>query len=195
MVRKFLITVVLVLTLVGIFYFVFNRPQELGAKINPFWDLFSRSGEGKIRTSMSLGLKKLINYGAESMKGEIQEKGSSIFGSLKEKTAEVIDDVQEKTGLEKSDIKEAHLVSGGSIAVLPVAKAGMKSYFLLSNPEPSREVKYEISWGDGVAEDGVLTGETKTISHSWGEEGEFLVTFRIIDSDVLGESIKVFVTK
>lgn len=196
-IKKLFLLVVILVLLGGIFYFIFNRPEKSEAQKNPFFDLFSR-GRQTVEEKVSSGSKKLIDTGVESVKEEIQKKGSGILTFLKEEAAEAIDSAQKKVGLEKSSDREsqtAAMSSGGSIKVLPVAKAGVKSYFLISNPNPSEEVEYEIDWGDGSSEKGVLSGENKTIFHSWNREGEFLVNFKILGSSSVSESIKVLVIK
>ncbi len=77
---------------------------------------------------------------------------------------------------------------------MPVVKIGAEAHFLISNPESSREVGYEIDWGDGKTENGVLTGANKTVSHLWSREGEFSVVFKTLGVESKSE-VEVFVTK
>ncbi|MBI4033981.1 MAG: hypothetical protein HY378_00320 [Candidatus Brennerbacteria bacterium] len=181
--KKIFIVILVLAALGGGLYFIFNRPGKSSAEKNPLIELFSEEP------------KRLVDGGVESVKEEIREKGKSILSFLKESAGGAIDSVQEKAGLGKSDAGEAAVSGGSSITVLPVAKAGVKSYFLLSNPEPEREVQYEIDWGDGSVEEGILSGESETVSHEWKEKGEFLVSFRTKGAGSVAESIKVLVTE
>ena len=75
---------------------------------------------------------------------------------------------------------------------MPVVKVGTDAHFLISNPDSSGEVQYEIDWGDGSSESGILSGAEKTVSHSWSGKGEFLVVFK---TSAVSGSIKVIVTE
>lgn len=187
--RKLFVVLLTVAVLGGAFYFIFERPQASDAKKNPLSDLFFGDKEtedgGLISDSKKFIDEKKLAV-KESVSESIDKKENQILDSFKESINKAIDAAQEKViGVSGS---------GGNIKVLPVAKTGTSAYFLISNPNPTEEVQYEVDWGDATVENGVLSGENKTISHSWDEEGEFLVSFKILGSDSASESIKVLVT-
>ena len=194
-IKKFLVVVIVILILFGAFYFIFNRPEKSGATRNPFLDLFSGRSENTADGNLLSGPEEFIAGKAVSVKESIQEKGGEILTSLKDGVSGVVDAVGAKFGIQEDNTDKVQAVLSGDIAVLPVAKAGARAYFLISSPAPSREIEYEIDWGDGSVEKGTLVGENATISHSWDKGGEFPVTFKTLGSDALSKSIKVFVTR
>ncbi|MFH0712428.1 MAG: PKD domain-containing protein [Candidatus Jorgensenbacteria bacterium] len=195
--KKFFIALVVLGVLGGVFYFVLDKPKELGAKGNPLLNLFLGDPEDASDGGIISDAKEFISDKTSalkesisgSVKESIEEKEGELVNYLKEGANEAIDTAQEKiVGVGKSG-------SGGSITVLPVVKAGASAYFLISNPESSGEVKYEVDWGDGSAENGVLATKNKTVSHSWDNAGEFSVIFKISGADSVSKSIKVIVTE
>jgi preprotein translocase subunit YajC len=187
--KKLLIMLVAVVVLGGGFYFVFERPWESEAKKNPLLDLVfgdEESGEGGIISGSKKYIDEKISSVKESVGRSIEEKQEEALDSLKDKTNEAIDAAQEKIiGVGGAS---------GSIKVTPVAKIGEQAYFLLSNPTPAEEVGYEVDWGDGETESGILSGESKTVSHSWAEGGEYSVIFQILGSET-SEKVLVVVTE
>lgn len=187
-IKKSLIALAVIAVLGGGLYFVFEQPWGSEAKRNPLLDLVF--GGEETEEGLISGSKKFIEEQAtaakESVKEGIEKKESQILDSFKESVNEAIDSAQEKIiGVSGG---------GGNIRVVPVAKSGEQAYFLLSNPDPTKEVGYEVSWGDGETESGILAGESKTVSHSWSGEGEFTVSFKILGSNT-SESVKVVVTE
>ena len=193
--KKLFIAFAIIGVLGGGFYFVFDRPQESVAEGNPLLNLFlgdqkdisGESGGGILSDSKEFIDDKIASI-KESVKGSVEvgvkEKQGEFLNYLKGSANEAIDTVQEKVvGAEKS---------GGSVTVLPVVKSGANAHFLISNPESSGEVGYEIDWGDGKTENGVLTGANKTVSHSWSEKGEYSVVFK---TSAVSGLIKVIVTE
>ncbi len=173
------------------FYVIFNRPERLAAGENPLLELFFGDEEGETGEGILSASKKFIDEKLtsikDSVKESVREKEEEVLTSLKKSTNEAIDAAQEKiVGIEEKS---------GSISVLQTVKTDTSAYFLISNPDPSLEIEYEIDWGDGSVEKGVLSGGSKTVSHLWNEEGEFLVNFKTLGSDFVSGSIKVFVTR
>jgi hypothetical protein len=189
--KKLFIVLLVIVVLGGVFYFVFERPRESDAKKNPLLDLFFGDEESEVSDGIFSDSKKFIDEKIssvkESIKESFQKKEEEFSDSLRGRVNKVIDATQEKViGVE---------VESGNITVLQTVRIGADAYFLISNPDSSGSIQYEIDWGDGLTESGVLSGENKTVSHSWDEEGDFLVVFKTSGSDSVSESIKVFVTR
>lgn len=192
--KKLFVIVLILGILGGIFYFGFEKPRRSGAKDNPLLSLFLEDGEspsingGRVLSGAKefiddkiAAIKEGVKNGVET---GVKEQQEEVLSYLKGNTNEAIDAVQEKIiGTEKNE---------GGITVSPVIKTGEKAYFLLSSPDSSGEVKYEIDWGDSSEENGILTGGNKTVSHSWSKKGEFSVIFK---TSTVSELLKVIVTE
>lgn len=73
--------------------------------------------------------------------------------------------------------------------------------FILKNPfssKDSKELNYQIDWGDSLKDEGELQGgQSIIISHAWQREGEYLTKFTITaaESEIFDYQIKVLVVK
>ena len=66
-------------------------------------------------------------------------------------------------------------------------KAGQTYDYIFTSLDPTNDaIYYYIEWGDGGIEDWIgpyASGETITISHSWGKKGEYTIQVRAKDTD------------
>jgi len=190
--KRFLVTVI-VIALLGVgFYFVFERPERLSAGDNPLLELFfgDENGGGIIPNSKEFVEKKISSLKRsveESVQESVKEKQEEVVSSLKGGVNSAIDAAQEKV-LSIETVKE------GGIKVLQTVKVGTNAYFLISVLNSSGDTDYEVDWGDGSTEKGVLSGGSKTVSHLWSKEGDFSVVFKTSGA-ASGSEVKVFVTK
>lgn len=108
---------------------------------------------------------------------------------------------QDKNYLSISDISggttSSISISSDSGFIVPspsltlITKINVPLLFSLNN-----EMSYEVSWGDGQTETGgVIKGESKLLSHSWKQKGDYSANFKISKSDktdVFTFSVRVY---
>ncbi|MBU4347942.1 hypothetical protein KJ671_00320 [Patescibacteria group bacterium] len=128
---------------------------------------------------------KLISFTTD----KAQELTSTIVGKtkeyafnlLKKEVEKNIEKLGEKAGLDVNSLNDS--LKKDDIVTYSVKK-GQSAYFTIKNNQEDL-LKYSIDWLDGERESGELKieGESVILSHIWFNSGEYLLTFKTIESE------------
>lgn len=185
-------------------YFLFGQSRSFSYKI-PGLNLDSEnilsaasttveSIKGKAENIFSGIASKLQDKGEElisSTTAKLQSKGEELALSAMEKAKDYaietlkggietgIDKIEEKAGLSIDSLSDSVPQN-----VIYSVKKGTFAYFTIKNVEEGL-LKYDIDWFDGGKSSGQLTkkDEFKTLPHKWANEGDYPVTFKMVDSN------------
>ena len=157
-------------------------PKDYDQDFVSFRNSISEKGKETVSS-----LKNLFNKETDGFKNEVDKSKSSIFGVIEESLNKTENIAGKILGVESDQIINDSDLLIKSLAYL--IKTNTPLSFIIKNPfinqTDQKEINYQIDWGDGQKENGNLKeGQSKTISHTWSEEGDYFVRFEIIAADL-----------
>ena len=161
---------------------VLSLPKDYDQDFVSFRNSISEKGKETVSS-----LKNLFNKETDGFKNEVDKSKSSIFGVIEESLNKTENIAGKILGVESDQIINDSDLLIKSLAYL--IKTNTPLSFIIKNPfinqTDQKEINYQIDWGDGQKENGNLKeGQSKTISHTWSEEGDYFVRFEIIAADL-----------
>ena len=202
---KILIWLLIIAALLTSTYFLLQKEKTLSFIYGPGFD------------SLKKAIPEEEKEAAESFKNVLSEKATEIKAGVGEILTGTLTETFNKGesavsqlvqwGLEKTKKTAGEILGVNNDSNLFVeyfsylTKIDEPLSFILRNPlnpQDSKELNYQIDWGDNQKNEGKLQGgESIIFSHSWKKEGEYLAKFKITaaESEIFDYQIKVLVIK
>ena len=193
--KKILWFLIILLLIIGV-YFILTRDKSFNYFFREF--PFSQSNSEEVEPSLSL-----LNKGKQEITASLEkgvEQGKQLLSQASEGAAEKTKSelLPVALGFVERSALQAVEGLGNLLGVQPQGerksifpdlisiirystKINEPVYFSIKNPlGQAGDFNCEIDWGDGATESKVVNeGDSKKISHSWQNEGEYLIKFRI----------------
>jgi vacuolar-type H+-ATPase subunit H len=140
-----------------------------------------RNTKTKASDLLSVALEEAKNKGNELISFTTEKAKEYAFNILKKEVEKKIEELGEKAGLDINSLNDSLLKDD---VVAYSVKKGQSAYFTIKNNKDGL-LKYKIDWLDGEIEEGDLVreGESVVLSHIWFNSGEYLLTFKTINSE------------
>jgi hypothetical protein len=199
---KIIIWLLIIAGLLAIGYFLLQKEKTFSFIFGPGFDSLVVGSFKNVLKEKTTGLKTEVDKNLE----KVIQRGESLVSQSVQSAEKILVNIV-KDGLEKTKKTTGEILGVNNDSNLFVeyfsylTKINKPLSFMLRNPfspKESKELNYQIDWGDNQKDGGELqAGQNIIISHAWQKEGEYLTKFKITaaESDIFDYQIKVLVIK